>query len=348
MGKGKKVTINDIATKASTSKTTVSFYLNGKFDKMSPDTKRRIEQAINETKYSPSIMARSLKSKKSNLIGVVVADITNPFSNNIVKGIDDVARKEGYQILVGSSNFEYNNEKKYIDRMLDMGVDGFIVQPTLNFNKLIKTIQDRGKKIVVLDSVNKEFKGRWVKTNNYDITSKATRELFKEGYEEFILVTEDPKLLMARMERKNGFEDSLKELGAKYSTLIIENDINYEDLAKLLREKINKDKKTLIFAINGRTLQKVFMTSKKEKWNVPNEIGIIGFDNWDWTFYASPSVTTIDQPTYEEGTYAASILIDMLQEKGDIEESTIFECSINWAESTNINEKPLEHREFQS
>lgn len=223
MVREKKVTINDIATQAGTSKTTVSFYLNGKFDKMSPDTRRRIEQVINETKYSPSIMARSLKSKKSNLIGVVVADITNPFSNIIVKGIDDIAIKEGYQILVGSSNFEYTNEKKYIDRMLDMGVDGFIIQPTLKFNKLINKIQDRGKKLVFLDSVIKDFKGRWVKTNNYDITSEATKTLFNEGYEEFIFVTEDPELLMARMERKNGFEDSLKAVGAKYSIIVVDN-----------------------------------------------------------------------------------------------------------------------------
>ncbi|MDZ5035478.1 LacI family DNA-binding transcriptional regulator, partial [Clostridium perfringens] len=119
--KNGKLTINDIAKKANTSKTTISFYLNGKFEKMSPDTRRRIEQVIEETNYSPNIMARSLKSKKSNLIGVVVADITNPFSNNIVKGIDDVARKKGYQIIVGSSSLRYSHEEKYIKRMLDMG-----------------------------------------------------------------------------------------------------------------------------------------------------------------------------------------------------------------------------------
>ena len=86
-----------------------------------------------ETNYSPNIMARSLKSKKSSLIGVIVADITNPFSNNIVKGIDDIARKKDYQILVGSSNLDIKNEEKYIKSMNDMGVDGFIVQPTVEF-----------------------------------------------------------------------------------------------------------------------------------------------------------------------------------------------------------------------
>ena len=94
MSERKKLTIKDIALKANTSKTTVPFYLNEKFDKMSYDTRKRIEKVIEETNYTPNIMAKSLKSKKSRLIGVVVADITNPFSNNIVKGIDEIAKKK--------------------------------------------------------------------------------------------------------------------------------------------------------------------------------------------------------------------------------------------------------------
>lgn len=145
-----KLTINDIAIRAKTSKTTVSFYLNGKFEKMSPDTRRRIEQVIEETNYSPNIMARSLKSKKSSLIGVIVADITNPFSNNIVKGIDDIARKKDYQILVGSSNLDIKNEEKYIKSMNDMGVDGFIVQPTVEFYKIAKRLKKNWKEDCLL------------------------------------------------------------------------------------------------------------------------------------------------------------------------------------------------------
>lgn len=140
------LTINDIARKAKTSKTTVSFYLNNKFDKMSPETKRRIEQVIEEINYSPNIMASNLKLKKSNLIGVVVGDITNPFSNNIVNGIYEITRIKGYQILVGSTNLDYYTEEEYFEKMLDMGVNGFIVQSTKNFDKLYKSIVEKGKK----------------------------------------------------------------------------------------------------------------------------------------------------------------------------------------------------------
>ncbi|HAT4366116.1 TPA: LacI family DNA-binding transcriptional regulator [Clostridium perfringens] len=336
VNEGAKLTINDIAKKAKTSKTTVSFYLNGKFDKMSPDTKRRIEQVIEETNYSPNIMARSLKLKKSNLIGVVVADITNPFSSNIVKGIGEITRRKGYQILVGSTNLDYYNEEEYFKKMLDMGVDGFIVQPTKNFDKLYPTIKNKGKKIVVLDSVSSRYTGKWVKTNNYEIVYEAVLKLAEKGYEEFILVTEAPDKLAARMERKTGFEDAVNKINCKSFIEIINENTEVDEIAEMLKINISNNKKTVIFAINGKILQKVFKAVKMEGFDVPNHVGIIGFDKWDWTMYASPSVTTIDQPTYEEGKYAAKMLIEMIEENDDFYKSEVFDCNINWEESTDL------------
>lgn len=336
VNEGVKLTINDIARKAKTSKTTVSFYLNGKFDKMSPDTKRRIEQVIEETNYSPNIMARSLKLKKSNLIGVVVADITNPFSSNIVKGIGEITRRKGYQILVGSTNLDYYNEEEYFKKMLDMGVDGFIVQPTKNFDKLYPVIKNKGKKIVVLDSVSSKYTGKWVKTNNYEIVYEAVLKLAEKGYEEFILVTEAPDKLAARMERKTGFEDAVNKINCKSFIEIINENTEVDEIAEMLKINISNNKKTLVFAINGKILQKVFKAVKMEGFDVPNHVGIIGFDKWDWTMYASPSVTTIDQPTYEEGKYAAKMLIEMIEENDDFYKSEVFNCNINWEESTDL------------
>ena len=315
MNERKKLTIKDIALKANTSKTTVSFYLNEKFDKMSYDTRKRIEKVIEETNYTPNIMAQSLKSKKSRLIGVIVADITNPFSNNIVKGIDDIARKEDYQIIFGNSNFEYINEKKYIERMLDMGVDGFIVQPTMQFDKLVAAIEKAGKKIVCVDCVSPKFKGKYVKTNNYDITFKAITQLYNRGYEEFIFISEDLDTSITRIERKNGFIDAIQSIGANSNIIKVESQTSYIELSKELMKYINISKKVAIFAAHDKILQKVFRASKYIGWDIPNQVGIIGFDNWNWTIYASPSVTTIDQPTYQEGKHATKLLIDMIENR---------------------------------
>ena len=336
MSERKKLTIKDIALKANTSKTTVSFYLNEKFDKMSYDTRKRIEKVIEETNYTPNIMAQSLKSKKSRLIGVIVADITNPFSNNIVKGIDDIARKEGYQIIFGNSNFEYINEKKYIERMLDMGVDGFIVQPTMQFDKLVAAIEKAGKKIVCVDRVSPKFKGKYVKTNNYDVTFKAITQLYNRGYEEFIFISEDLDTSITRIERKNGFIDAIQSIGANSNIIKVESQTSYIELSKELMKYINISKKVAIFAAHDKILQKVFRASKYIGWDIPNQVGIIGFDNWNWTIYASPSVTTIDQPTYQEGKHATKLLIDMIENRDSVLDSAVFDCNIAWKESTNL------------
>lgn len=336
MSERKKLTIKDIALKANTSKTTVSFYLNEKFDKMSYDTRKRIEKVIEETNYTPNIMAQSLKSKKSRLIGVIVADITNPFSNNIVKGIDDIARKEDYQIIFGNSNFEYINEKKYIERMLDMGVDGFIVQPTMQFDKLVADIEKAGKKIVCVDRVSPKFKGKYVKTNNYDITFKAITQLYNRGYEGFIFISEDLDTSITRIERKNGFIDAIQSIGANSNIIKVESQTSYIELSKELMKYINISKKVAIFAAHDKILQKVFRASKYIGWDIPNKVGIIGFDNWNWTIYASPSVTTIDQPTYQEGKHATKLLIDMIENRDSVLDSAVFDCNIAWKESTNL------------
>ena len=334
----KKVTIKDIADMAGTSKTTVSFYLNGTYEKMSAETKVKIEKVIKETNYSPSIVARSLTSKKMNLIGVVVADISNPFSSTIVKGIDKVARKEDYQIIVGSSNYDFYYEEKYINRMLDMGVDGFIVQSTVKFTKLIDKIKERGKKLVLLDSVNEEFKGEWVKTNNYDITKEAIIRLVEKGYDNFVLLTQDPNMLMVRVERINGFIDTLEELGVSYKVQVIDDNITREELNEVINANIDLDKKNLIFAVNGKVLQKSYDYIKTQDLNIPNNVGLIGFDDWEWTRYATPTVTTISQPTYEEGKCAARILIDLIEEEKSENKNLVLKCNINWNESTDLKE----------
>lgn len=332
-----KVTIKDIAQMAQTSKTTVSFYLNGKFEKMSAETRIRIEEIIKETKYTPSMLARGLTSKKLNLIGVIVADITNPFSSTIVKGIDHIARKEDYQIIVGSSNLDHKYESNYVDKMLAMGVDGFIVQPTIEFNELVSKIKSNGKEIVFIDSISDDFTGKWVKTNNYEITVEAVNKLIEKGYEKFTLITENPEILNVRLERIEGFKETLNNKNISYSVEIVDKDASTEVIEEVINKSIEADKKNLFFAINGKVLQKIYNVVKGNGFDIPNEVGIIGFDNWEWTHYATPSVTTIDQPTFEEGKYAAEILIDSIENKNSKMESKAFKCSIEWKDSTDTS-----------
>lgn len=331
-----KITIKEIAELAGTSKTTVSFYLNGKTDKMSEDTKQRITKVIKEHNYRPSMAARLLNSKSTCLLGVIIGDITNTFANQIVKGIDDIAREKKYQLIVGNSNYIYENEEKYVDRMLAMGVDGFIVQPSSSFQGLIEKIKNEGKGLVFIDSQVSMENEKWVKTNNYEAVLEATDQLMKQGYENFIMLTADPSVLSTRLERTRGFLDALEIANKNCVTEIVENEVSANEIADRITKNLKLGSKTLIFVANCWLLPKVYVALKNYRNLMPDTIGLIGFDNLEWTNFSSPTVTSIVQPAYEEGVQSARILIDTIENIHEEAPNQILQCSVNYCESTNI------------
>lgn len=328
-----KITITEIAKRAQTSKTTVSFYLNGKLDKMSEETKRRIEKVIEETHYQPSIVARSLSSKHTCLIGVIIGDITNAFANQIVKGIDDFARENHYQLIVGNTNYDFEIEKNYVNRMLSMGVDGFIIQPSRRFASLSKRIKEKGKQVVFIDSQVSLEDEKWVKTNNYEAVFNLISGFKDSQYDEFMMITADPSVLSTRMERVKGFEDALNLNHLSWKTKAVDGDIQEEALQKLIEGELKFGVRTLIFVANCFLLPRVFMAMKNYRNLIPETIGLIGFDNTEWSNLSAPSITTIVQPAYEEGYQSAKILIDSIEQKFDECPNQILECTTNWNES---------------
>lgn len=336
MSKKNKVTIKEIAEMSNTSKTTVSFYLNGKTNKMSDETRKKIAKVIQETGYKPSIVARSLNYKSSKLLGILIGDITNTFSNQIVKGIEDMASMEGYQIIVGNTNYDDTKEAMYIERMLSMGVDGFIIQPTAKFRKNSTKIQETNKPMVFFDSKIYDHKTSWVKTNNYEATYNATMECIKKGYQNYILVTADPSLISTRIERVTGFKDALTDYDLLYETRIVEDDkSNPDDIKRYFEDTIDEKKKTLVFVPNCWALPMVFIALKEYYERMPT-VGLMGFDNTEWTNFSSPSVTTIVQPGFEEGQQAAQILINQIENRDDKQGQKVLDCTINWNQSTAL------------
>lgn len=328
-----KMTIKEIAQLSNTSKTTVSFYLNGKRDKMSLETQNRIKEVIERTGYQPSVLARSLNAKKMNLIGVLIGDITNTFANQIVKGIDDIAKSKNYQLIVGNSNYDFELEKQYVERMLAMGVDGFIVQPTVEFEAINREILKKEKPVVFIDSQSRNTQGLWVKTNNYEAVMETVETLLKAGYEDFIMISAEPGVLTTRMERTTGFADTLANYGKQCTTMIVDNETDSDEIKSFLNQHIT-EKKTCIFAANCWVLPKVYLALKSRIHEIPEHIGLLGFDNLEWTEFSAPTVTTIVQPAYNEGKHAAKILIDAIEEHHEEAPNQILKCTINFQEST--------------
>lgn len=329
-----KFTIKDIAELAQTSKTTVSFYLNGKYEKMSKETRERIERVIRETDYKPSVVARSLNSKNTKLIGVLIGDITNTFSNQIVKGIEEEAHKSGYQVIIGNSNYNQESEDKYIESMLMLGVDGFIIQPTSHFRKYSRIIEDKKKPMVFFDSQLYEHRTSWIKTNNYDAVYDATQLCVENGYQKFILITADISRLSTRIERATGFMDALLDCKQSYQDLTIaDENTDIEEIKRFLQGVVNPQEKTLVFVPNCWALPLVFNAMKELKYDFPR-VGLLGFDNTEWTNFSSPTISTIVQPAFEEGCQATRMLINQIEGGNQVERQQVLDCTVNWKEST--------------
>lgn len=149
--KRKKVTIVDVAELAGVSKTTISRYLNGKYEYMSEQSRARIAEVIEELGYRPSLLARSLKSQYRYVLGVVAADITDPYCAKLLKGIAERCSQCGYRILFGDSAGDSSKEQEYIQDMLDQSVDGILLDPIDRKTALLWELGDNEGKLVVMD-----------------------------------------------------------------------------------------------------------------------------------------------------------------------------------------------------
>lgn len=329
----KKLTIKDIAKLANTSKTTVSFFINGKFGSMSDETKNRIAAVIEEYKFTPNAVARNLNLQKTNLIGVVVGDITNSFSNQLVKGIEEKVHELGYQIVIGSSNYNKENEEQFIEKMIQIGVDGFIVQPTTQFGNLYKKIQENKKELVFIDSnvVNDEIAS--VKTDNYTSVLNCMNKIIEGNYyEEYVIIGGAPQTLSTRIERTNGFLDAVNNHNKSFKNVVVTNNAKEKEVETKLLSEIDFNKRSLIFVPNCWLLPTVSKVLSQYRELIPSKLGVLGFDNTEWTNFVSPTITTIVQPAFEEGELVAQQVINQIENKSEIQNQVLL-CGVNWQES---------------
>lgn len=328
-----KVTISNIAELAKVSKTTVSFYLNGHFHKMSEQTRDRIRQAIEATGFQPNAAARSLNAKETRLLGVIIGDITNGFANQLIKGLSDYARQRDYQLILGSSEFCSKYEQKYVQSMYNMGVDGFLIQPTPQFDAMWKEMGIE-KPLVYFDSPPLDTDEMYVKTNSYQAVYDAIHLAAERGYTHFVLVTADPDFVVTRQERVNGFLDCLDQLGISYDRIPADRETDVGQLRKTLVELCETHENLCIFAVNNWLLKKVYTALEDYRDRIPEKLGLLGVDAFEWNDMVYPSITTIVQPAEAEGIAAGKLLIDAIEGKRTGETQKILPCQLREQTST--------------
>lgn len=218
-----RVTIADVAREAGTSTASVSYYLNDKREKLSEKTQNKIARVIKELGYVPNAQAQTLTGKQTHVIAIIILDNTNKWAGLVLNGMEQVMLPAGYQTVVCTSNFNPETELMYVDKMLSLGVDGFIIQPTANFKAVHDRIKRAGKPVVFFDAAIYSPGTSWIKTNLYDGVYNATQALLDAGYEDFFSIAANMTEMRTRMERFQGYAEALAANGQLYKAIPIDH-----------------------------------------------------------------------------------------------------------------------------
>lgn len=321
----KNLTIMDIAKTAGVSKTTVSRYLNGKYEYMSAETRERIRTVIELTDYHPNRIAQSLKSQKSLLIALVIADIESPFSSALIKSIGNALLPFGYNIIVANSDNQYENEQRNIQSLLDQQVDGLIVNTVRAFNPELIRLANNGFPVVLLDRFVNDYKFDIAYLDNHKPISDIVRHLKEEGFSDLHLFTQECEDVSPRQQRKEAFQKCLTEYGVlnpqeNIHVLKMENKEPVCDAIQSILQKAVSSAPPAILCTNGMSLVYTMSAVRSLQLSLPTDLGICGFDDWGWTANANLTgmidvgLTTLTPSVHHLGEVTAKLLLDRLND----------------------------------
>lgn len=311
----KNVTLKDIAKAANVSGTTISRYLNGKFDYMSTDTRQTIEKVIKELDYRPSNIARSLKSQKSMLLGAVIADIENPFSNTIIKGLSDRANDLNYSLMVAVSDGSKEQEQKHIQRFLDNRVDGLVINTVGENEDYLMSLKKEHVPIVLLDKSISDKSYDCITSNNYDLSKELTQHLVEEGFNSIGYFTPTLTSNTVQQNRFQALEDVLKHHSDIEMKQYITVNGQTDSLSETAEDFFKLPEPRVLIAANGLILLNVLKKIEKSGKRIAVDYGICGFDDIQSASIISPGITTVAQNSYGLGKESTSLLVQKINEK---------------------------------
>ncbi|MCY6483133.1 LacI family DNA-binding transcriptional regulator [Clostridium aestuarii] len=313
------VTISDIAKKAGVSQATVSRVLNNS-GYVKQETREKILKIIKELNYTPSAIARSLSTNKTNTIGVIVPDINNPFFGEIIKGISEVADKHNLNIILCDTDERMEKELKALQLLKEQRIQGIIITPTSvedEFNsEYLNTLENLGIPIVLVDGHVKYSTFNGVFVDNIKGAYEGVEAFIKAGHRKIAIITGRMNSKPAK-DRLIGYKKAL----ARNHIPIDEKYIFYGDYKQESGYDFTKhilkmeDRPTAIFVCSNMMTLGCIKALYEEKLSIPEDIAIIGFDRVDVLNIVGMNISFIDGPTIEMGRIGMEMLINALKNK---------------------------------
>ena len=314
--------MDDVAKRAGVSIATVSRVLNNN-GKVNEATRARILKAIKDLKYQPSRVAKRLRSKSvsSNLLGVLIPDIQNPFYIDVLEGIEDVAYKNNYALIMCNFSQDDKKEKLYLEILQSEGIDGLIAAPASEDDIPLKRLVKDGLPVVCVDRGLSDVDIDVVLIDNEVGAYNAVDFLAKKGYKRIAHITGLLSIPSSRL-REKGYRRALVENGLTVREEYIRNgDSKLPSGVQLCEELLNlPEPPDAIFTGNNLITLGALEVIHKRKLRVPEDVAIVGFDDMFWASSLNPPLTAVRQPAKEIGRRAGELLIQRINEP---ERSTI-------------------------
>jgi LacI family transcriptional regulator len=306
-------TVRDVARKAGVSAMTVSRVVNDHRG-VSAATRKKIEIAIAELDYAPSKMASGLSSSKSQLIGLIVPDVSNPFFAPIVRGAETAARRAGYRMLLCNSESDLRLEREYVTDLVAHRVEGLLIAPVGDRSDahLLKLVEAHFP-LVLLDRQVPGIECDSVTLDNIHSAKQMTEHLIAVGHRRIAFVT-DAEAVSTGRERRQGLQEALANARIEFSeSLIFHGSADQLGGYRAAQQILNlSERPTAVFTVNNMTAVGVMQALREANVRVPEEIALVCFDDVHHLAVISPFLTVVDQPAETMANVAAQLLLERI------------------------------------
>jgi LacI family transcriptional regulator len=314
----KKTSIHDIAKQLNISATTISFVLNGKADekRISEDVRKKVLDHVKLTGYQPNMVAKSLRTGKTNIIGMLVEDISDPFFASISRGIESIAYKHGYKIFFSSTENDTEKTKALIKVFRERQVDGYIIAPPPGIENEIKALMDDQVPVILFDRYLPTLTTSTVIIDNFSGSYQAVKHLEKNGFSNigFITLESDQTQMNDRLQ---GYIKAVTEMNQKPYVRQLPYRLSHDLAAETMVNKFIKqypEVEAIVFATNYLAINGLKAIGDLGL-RIPADIAVVGFDDNTHFNLFSPSITAVAQPIREISEEVVKQLLDALSNK---------------------------------
>ncbi|GAK13160.1 LOW QUALITY PROTEIN: ribose operon repressor [Geomicrobium sp. JCM 19039] len=333
-----KPSIRDVAQKADVSTATVSHVINGT-RYVAETTATRVQLAMETLGYIPNHAAKTLRSQKTSTIGIIVPDLANHFFTSVVKGIEDVLEKAGYQLLVGNTNERVDVEIQKLQAFTSQQVSGLIVATSALDVKDIQVYLPEDVPIVFIDRVPKGMDQPSVTVANEEGAFSAVSELLSTGHKHIGMIT-GLNQLSTTVERTSGYKRALQEAKLPYNPALVKSgDSHVQGGYNACKHLFETEQITALFVANNLMCIGAITYLKEQNIHIPREVAVIGFDDYEWANITAPPLSVVHQPVFDIGVRASEKLLAQINEQPIENRHELLETSLILRSSHNKNDE---------